>query len=76
MLFIFKKVNQIKDFLKRLFAHQKQININACVKMIQQLDLKLNFLSSFSVQFNSVTQSYSTLCNPMNLSTPGFPVHH
>jgi len=28
------------------------------------------------VQFSSVTQSYLTLCNPMNCSTPGFPVHH
>ena len=29
-----------------------------------------------SVQFNSVTQSWPTLCNPMNRSTPGLPVHH
>ena len=31
---------------------------------------------SLSVQFSSVTQSCSTLCNPMNRSTPGLPVHH
>ena len=30
---------------------------------------------SFSVQFSSVAQS-STLCDPMNCSTPGLPVHH
>ena len=29
-----------------------------------------------SVQFSSVTQSCPTLCDPMNHSTPGFPVHH
>ena len=29
-----------------------------------------------SVQFNSVTQSCPTLCDPMNRSTPGLPVHH
>ena len=29
-----------------------------------------------SVQFSSVTQSYPTLCDPMNRSTPGLPVHH
>ena len=29
-----------------------------------------------SVQFSSVTQSCPTLCNPMDCSTPGFPVHH
>ena len=29
-----------------------------------------------SVQFSSVAQSCPTLCNPMNRSTPGLPVHH
>ena len=29
-----------------------------------------------SVQFSSVTQSCQTLCDPMDCSTPGFPVHH
>ena len=28
------------------------------------------------LQFSSVTQSCPTLCNPMNRSTPGLPVHH
>ena len=27
-------------------------------------------------QFSSVTQSCPTPCNPMDCSTPGFPVHH
>ena len=29
-----------------------------------------------SVQFSSVTQSCPILCNPMDCSTPGFPVYH
>ena len=29
-----------------------------------------------SVQFSSVAQSCLTLCNPMNCSMPGLPVHH
>ena len=29
-----------------------------------------------SVQFTSVTQLCLTLCDPMDCSTPGFPVHH
>ena len=29
-----------------------------------------------SVQFISVAQSYLTLCDPMNCSTPGLPVQH
>ena len=35
------------------------------------------FLTSFiSVQFSSVAQSCLTLCNPMDCSTPGLPIHH
>ena len=35
-------------------------------------------LQSFpaSVQFSSVTQSCPTLCDPMDCTTPDFPVHH
>jgi len=29
-----------------------------------------------SPQFSSVTQLYLTLCDPMDCSMPGFPVHH
>ena len=32
--------------------------------------------TGYSVQFSSVTQSCPTLCNPMNCSMPGLPVHH
>ena len=30
----------------------------------------------YSYQFSSVAQSCLTLCDPMNCSTPGLPVHH
>ena len=30
----------------------------------------------FSVRFSSLSQSCSTLCDPMNCSTPGFSVYH
>ena len=33
-------------------------------------------LSSYPVQFSSVVQLCPTLCDPMNCSTPGLPVHH
>ena len=39
----------------------------------------MTFISAFpvaSVQFSSVAQSCLTLCDPMNHSTPGLPVHH
>ena len=35
----------------------------------------INF-NHYSVQFSSVAQSCPTLCQPMNRSTPGLPVHH
>ena len=31
---------------------------------------------NLSIQFSSVAQSCPTLCDPMNFSTPGLPVHH
>ena len=44
------------------------------------LDELLNFAKHkflhHSVQFSSVAQSCPTLCDPMNCSTPGLPVHH
>ena len=33
-------------------------------------------IKTSSVQFSSVAQSCLTLCDPMNCSTPGLPVHH
>ena len=38
------------------------------------LPLKQNYQKA--VQFSLVTQSCPTLCDPMNCSTPGLPVHH
>ena len=38
-----------------------------------------NFIKSYTQsyhQFSSVSQSCLTFCNPMNCSTPDFPVHH
>ena len=38
------------------------------------ISIKVNFPGL--VQFSSVAQSYLTLCDPMNHSTPSLPVHH
>ena len=35
-----------------------------------------NLWHSTLLQFSSVTHSYPGLCDPMDCSTPGFPVHH
>ena len=36
----------------------------------------LGLYISTSVQFSSVAQLCPTLCDPMNCSTPGLPLHH
>ena len=37
---------------------------------------KLSLTIFFKHQLSSLTQSCPTLCDPMNFSTPGLPVHH
>ena len=50
--------------------------------VVEEFCLRLNHISSLtqvqfsSVQFSSVAQSCLTLCDPMNRSTPGLPIHH
>ena len=51
--------------------------------MLQQIKYSKKYLHILkitktfsSVQFSSVAQSCPTLCDPMNHSTPGLPVHH
>ena len=59
-------ITQTKDF-KRIF--------NFGPKMEHSDSLRC-FVYLSSVEFISVAQSCPTLCNPMNRSTPGLPVHH
>ena len=40
------------------------------------ISFRIDRFDLLDVQFSSVTQSCLTLCNPMNHSTPGLPVHH
>ena len=44
-----------------------------------RIDLNLIFyvyLKTLLIQISSVAQLCSTLCDPMDCSTPGFPIHH
>ena len=57
------------------------ITENYSLSMISTMKIQVNTLHckyrlSASVQFSSIAQSCLTLCNPMNRSMPGFPVHH
>ena len=38
--------------------------------------IKSNKISAVTINFSSFAQSCATLCDPMDCSTPGFPVHH
>ena len=48
---------------------------NSCISLYMRIHTS-SFLDCLSVQFSSVMQSCSTLCDPMDCSTPGFHVHH
>ena len=56
--------------------HLNRENFNSeKVKVKSESRSKVQF-HGLSLQFSSVAQSCLTLCNPMNRSTPGLPVHH
>ena len=46
------------------------------IMFLFDFSLNSDFSRFSSVQFSSVAQSCPTLCDPMNRSTPGLPVHH
>ena len=48
----------------------KQLSGTRCQNLQRTVNLSGNF------QFSSVAQSCPTLCDPINRSTPGLPVHH
>ena len=60
----------------RVVQAQQVTQVNPPRKCWRTDSLKKHVLSAASLQFSSVTQLYLTLCNPMNHSTPGLPVHH
>ena len=65
-----------KEELKSLLMKVKEESKNAGLKLNnQETKIMATGLIS-SVQFSSVTQSCLTLCDPMNRSTPGLPVHN
>ena len=62
--------------LKSLLMKVKEESEKAGLKLnIQKTKIVASSPIS-SVQFSSVAQSFPTLCDPMNRSTPGLSVHH
>ena len=66
-----KSMNQGK--LEMVKQEMARVNID----ILGISKLKWTGMGEFnSVQFSSVAQSCPTLCDPMNRSTPGLPLHH
>jgi len=65
------RVRESSDFLISHILHLFSI-------LSSQFLLNLTFLHdcTYSIQFSSVAQLCPTLCDSMNRSTPGLPVHH
>ena len=80
------KADEGKDFHKEIKNSQRARNLTNAAKESKRLTRcqdtskiefkKTNGKQLSSVQVSSVTQSCLTLCDTMDCSTPGFPVHH
>ena len=70
-LIFYKEWNGIQCRKDSLFNKWCWDNCTATCKR-----MKLEHFLTPLVQFSSVAQSCPTLCDPMNRSTPGLPVHH
>ena len=53
----------------------RQMTKSLRLKISTSIEVKA-FNYSVQVQFSSVSQPCPTLCDPMNRSMPGLPVHH
>ena len=65
-----------EEELKSLLMMVKEESEKAGLKLSIQKTKIMASSPISSVQFSSVAQSCPTLCDPMNCSTPGLPVHH
>ena len=65
-------IENTKDTMRKLLEL-----IHECSKVVgYKINTQKSLACLSSVQFNSVAQSCPNLCDPMNCSTPGLPVHH
>ena len=65
-----------KDAIRKLLELINDFRKTAGYKIITQKPIAFLLIdSSNSVQFSSVAQSCPTVCDPMNRSKPGLPVH-
>ena len=65
------KPNEISSAIARAYCYEKVSNL-----LSQGREVRRETSGCSAFQFSSVTQSCSTLCDLMNHSMPGLPVHH
>ena len=70
-----KEFIKLRSFFVCFFPMQKLLVSGSFLVCLFLKDFFFFFTVS-SLQFSSVAQSCPTLCDPMNRSTPGLPVHH
>ena len=62
-------IQQSVGFLRASWSHET-------TELLLLRSIEPPWFSLFLVQFSSVAQSCPTLCDPMDCSMPGLPVHH
>ena len=70
---LFKKIRDTKGTLHTKMGTIKDRN---GMDLTEAEDIKKTWQEYTEIQFNSVTQSRQTHCDPMDCSTPRIPVHH
>ena len=75
---IWKLSNTAENYL--IWKKYSGMNVGEVVVLLYNVrgKIRINIIKYVfnTVQFSSVAQSCPTLCDPMNCSTPGLPVHH
>ena len=61
---------------KSLYSRRYQLITRTETTTVRANKIRRKKFYNLSVQFSSVAHSCPTICDPMNCSTPGLPVHH
>ena len=77
--YYYSKLNDKKSFILQVCESLSVLQISSfvsCFYILHRSDITWYLSFSDLIHFSSVAQSCPTLCNPMDCSTPFFPVHH
>ena len=77
-----ESVEELKSFMMKVKQESEKVGLKLNIQKIKILasgpitSWQIDVETIRSDQIRSVAQSCPTLCDPMNRSTPGLPVHH